>query len=382
MYERCGQIAGYTSYHQLLRGSQIALMEPWKFVGFKIPHWKVPLYQEPYRANGLDFDISSEDFRNEDVIESQNYGASLIETAFSPWMDLLDAIVSLNASRLNASRLERLVGVNTGKLSPNRAADYLNRVAAQLQNTDAAKAKQNLRKGLIQTVINHLIPIWGDSKGRLDISALEGNPNIDALEDIMFHVKRLGSALGVDPALLGFGEMLSGGLGDGGFFRISIMAAIKANMLRRAIVTGLEELFDIHVAYKYGKVFLPGQKPWRIMFNSLSSAMEREEAENRLERVNYATGIANLVSLLDPDGSGMDRGAYRNFIWTDILKVDEEKFAAMHPKKLENAPLGGGMPPQPPGAGNQDAITESATGNPDEIRNIVYQCLTDFYAEE
>lgn len=31
-------------------------------------------------------------------------------------------------------------------------------------------------------------------------------------------VKRLGGALGVDPSLLGFGDMLSGGLGDGASF--------------------------------------------------------------------------------------------------------------------------------------------------------------------
>lgn len=52
-------------------------------------------------------------------------------------------------------------------------------------------------------------------------------------------MKRLGGALGVDPSLLGFGDMLSGGLGDGGFFRVSVLAAVKANLIRAAIRDGL-----------------------------------------------------------------------------------------------------------------------------------------------
>jgi len=152
--------------------------------------------------------------------------------------------------------------------------------------------------------------------------------------------------LGIDPALMGFGEMLSGGLGDGGFFRLSIMAAIKSNMLRSAIATGLDTLFDIHVAYKHGKVFLPGQKPWRIMFNSVSSAIEREEMENKEGRVNFATMLASLVATIDPEMGRIDKQALHNFIWTDILKVDEEKFKAIFTGKA-------------PAPGNDD-ITESA----------------------
>ena len=54
-------------------------------------------------------------------------------------------------------------------------------------------------------------------KGGIQIDTVQGTPDINGLEDVLFHVKRLGSAVGVAPSLLGFGDMLSGGLGDGGF---------------------------------------------------------------------------------------------------------------------------------------------------------------------
>jgi len=336
IYEQAGQVAGFTAAHQnpLQNTGYISLMEPWKFVAFRIPIWKAESEIEPPRLDGSIFDISNDDFRAESIIESQNYGTSLIETAFAPWMDLQEAILSLNMSRKNAARLERLIGVNTGRLSPQRASQYLNTVSNQILKVNQANAKQSLRRGYVQTVINHLIPIFGDGKGRLDIASMEGNPNLDGLADVDFHVKRLGSALGVDPALLGFGEMLSGGLGDGGFFRISVLAAIKANMLRRAVLSGLENLFDIHVAYKYGKVFLPGEKPWRVVFNSVSSALEREERENLEGRVTFATMMGQLIQIIDAEFTAVDRNALANYMFTDIMRIDEEKFRKMFPGKI------------------------------------------------
>mgnify|MGYP006905534191 CR=1 FL=1 len=79
--------------------------------------------------------------------------------------------------------------------------------------------------------------------------------------------------------MLGFADFLSGGLGDGGFMRVSIMAAMKAQSLRKAIFNGVQRLCELHVAYKYGKVFLPEDQPWKITFNSVSTALEREERE-------------------------------------------------------------------------------------------------------
>lgn len=330
-YQQAGQLAGYSSTWQQASTAGMQMMEPWKFVAFKIPVWKT-VSTEPQRIDAKPFDISIDDYEQDTVIESQNYGQSLIETAFVPWMDLQDAITSINMSRKNAARLERMIGVNTGKLNPQKAAQYLNIVSGQMQKTDKSNAEKSLKKGFIQTVINHIIPIFGDGRGRLDISTVEGSPNIDGLADIDFHIKRLGSALGIDPALLGFGEMLAGGLGDGGFFRVSVLASIKANLLRQAVLDGVERLCEIHIASKMGKVFLPGQKPWRVMFNSVSTALEREERENMEGRAGFATALVQMVQLMDQEFATVDKQSFANYLWTDILRVPEEKFALMFPK--------------------------------------------------
>lgn len=329
-YHQAGQLAGFSSTWQQAGAAGMQMMEPWKFVSFKIPVWK-SVKTEPQRIDAKPFDIAVDDYELDTVIETQNYGQSLLETAFVPWMDLQDAITSLNMSRKNAARLERMIGVNTGKLNPQKAAQYLNVVSGQIQKTDKAMAEQSLRKGFVQTVINHILPIFGDGRGRLDISTVEGSPNIDGLADVDFHIKRLGSALGIDPALLGFGDMLAGGLGDGGFFRVSVLAAIKANLLRQAIHEGVDRLCEIHIASKMGKVFLSGEKPWRVNFNALSTALEREERENMEGRIGFATACVQMIQLMDQEFATVDKQALANYLWTDILKVPEEKFSLMFP---------------------------------------------------
>jgi hypothetical protein len=367
IYERAGQLAGYTSAYQGAEKGLIQLMEPWKFVEFKTPQWDMDISLEPVRYEEQPFDLALDDTESEGLVESQNYGQSLIATAFGPWLDLLDAIQSLTMSRKNAARLERLVGVNTGKLSPQRAAEYLGVVAKQLQTTEKRKAEDSFRRGYILTTINRLIPIWGDGKGRLEISTVEGNPNIESLADVEFHIHRLGSALGVDPSLLGFGEQLSGGLGDGGFFRMSVIAAMKATQLRRAITTGIERLFDIHVAYKHGQVFPPGQKPWRVMLKSVATAIEQEEMQNRESRINYAMLVGQLLQTIDPEMQSLEKNTFNNWVFTDLLKMDEEKFKMVFKKVKdntgENPEEGSGEIPGPQNNNEQDEGAENGADN-------------------
>lgn len=336
-YEKAGQLAGFTSTYQGTSAAQkgLRLLPPWTFVGFEIPHWKNSSEIEPVSLGTMPVDLSLDTYGEEGLVESQEYGSSLIETAYQPWLDLLDAIDSLNASRRNASRLERIIGVSTGRLDPMKAARYLNHIASHVLHTDKDMAAgQSLRKGNVQTVVNRIFPLHGE-RGRLDINTVQGTPDINAVEDINLHIKRLGSALGIDPAMLGFGDFLAGGLGDGGFYRVSLMAAMKANFLRQALQKGIDRLCEIHIAYKHNKVFLPGEKPWRVVFNAVSTALEREEQENLETRVNVASGLVGLVTTMDPEFASIDKRALFNFLWTHVLRKDEESFKEVCPEGQE-----------------------------------------------
>lgn len=164
-------------------------------------------------------------------------------------------------------------------------------------------------------------------------------------------MKRLGGALGVDPSLLGFGDMLSGGLGDGGFFRVSVLAAVKANLIRAAIRDGLNQICQIHCAYRYGKVYVPGTEPWSIRFNSVSSAIEREEAETQEKLAGIAGGIVQVLAAVDQDFSIADKREVMH-VACRMMHVSEDDFNAMVPppedgQEEEQDGKGNGRKPEP-----------------------------------
>lgn len=164
-------------------------------------------------------------------------------------------------------------------------------------------------------------------------------------------MKHLGGALGVDPSLLGFGDMLSGGLGDGGFFRVSVLAAVKANLIRAAIRDGLNQICQIHCAYRYGKVYVPGTEPWSIRFNSVSSAIKREEAETQEKLAGIAGGIVQVLAAVDQDFSIADKREVMH-VACRMMHVSEDDFNAMVPppeygQEDEQDGKGNGRKPEP-----------------------------------
>ena len=207
-------------------------------------------------------------------------------------------------------------------------------ISERLTNASQNIQTQSYMRGNVQTVVNHIIPNFAE-KGSVAVETVQGTPDISGLEDVLFHIKRLGSAVGVDPALLGFGDMLSGGLGDGGFFRVSVMAGAKADLLRRAIKNGLHRLCEIHVAYKYGKVFLPQDCPWQIGFNAVSTAIEREAQEALESRASVAGGVVSAIAMLDQEFSFADKRELAREIWR-ILKMDDETFERVFPRQKDD----------------------------------------------
>ncbi len=345
-YERAGQLAGYTHRHQRQTAQQgmIRLMEPWKFVTFKVQQYMLRTTVEPHRFRPLEFDIERDDYWNEEPIESVNYGTSLMSTAYDPWMDLQEAILSLNVSRRNASKRDRFVGVNVGKMDVIRAAKYYNMLADQFQRKAEESARRSLKDGYVKTINNHIFPIYGSGSGQVNIQTEESPVDVSSIEDVQFHVNRLAAAHGIDKSLLGFTEDLAGGLGEGGFFRMSIAAAIKANQIRRAMIPGIERLFNIHIALKYGKVFTDEDRPYKLTFNSLNTAIQREESEAKESAANYGTAVATLMQMLDPELSRFDFRGSAHHIFTDIMRIDEKTVESMIAKIKEGEATDSGDP--------------------------------------
>lgn len=324
-YERGGRVAGFTSEYlkEKESGGQIRLVEPWQLVPVRIPYWQPKLNVEPTNISGHQYSLY-DDLHRRIPTETQNYGTSLFEFCYPAWRDLTTALRSLKASRNNASRIDRFITLGMDNLDPAQAANYINLIGSQLRRDMEAIAARTKKTGFIPTVINRLIPTLGGSKGAVGIDTQVISPDIQHIEDIMFHLKRMSGGLGIDASMLGWGDLMSGGLGDGGFFRTSIQAAQRANWIRQGLRTAGNRLIDIHMAHKYGKVFPAGvARPVEIKFHSLNTAIELEEAEAREVRTNWGLSLATLLDLIE-NGQLSKSETFKQLILNDIVQIDPE----------------------------------------------------------
>lgn len=369
-YERAGELAGFTSEHfqHEKHGHAIRLIEPWMLVAIKIPHWTPDINIEPTPTSAEKYSLFDGDIMARTPIETQNYGTSFFANSHEPFLDLLEALLSLRASRRNASRIDRMIGVNMENLDPYAAADYMNLVSGQLKADVDDLNKRQQQRGLLGAVRNSLIPILGTSGG-LSFDTQVGNADIQHIEDVMFHLKRLASTVAIDPSLLGWSDMMAGGLGEGGWFRTAIQATVRADWLRKAVETFLHRIIDIHLAYKYSKTFVGSQRPYRIEFNSLNTAIEIEESENRAMRVDFATSVMTLLDSFAQSSVGKSK-ATADHLLTNLMKMPKEESEKIISDLVNSA------------SKDESMLESIGTGDRDVIRRELISIIEEINSEE
>lgn len=324
-YERSGQLAGFTleKLKSKPSGEQVRLAEPWALIALKIPSYRPDMNIEPVNYSGEEYSLYS-DIYHRLPIETQNYGSSMLHTAYESWTLLRQSIASMQASRNNASLIDRMISVSTDNLDAARAAEYVNMVAGQFQQGRESIAKQSTKTGFVPTVLNTIIPVMtGGAKGGVNIDTFTTDPNISHIEDILFNLKRMCGTLGMEPSMIGFSDMMSTGLGDGGYLRNALQSTIRANQIRKAAATFVKRAIDIHTAFKDGKVWPEGEEPFEICFNSLSTAVEAEEAAAAEGRANYATIVLTMLDMLE-QSSVNKSPTLKNHFYTNVLELEPE----------------------------------------------------------
>lgn len=196
--------------------------------------------------------------------------------------------------------------------------------------------------------IRHILPVF-DQKQLLQIQGVNagggggtGRAGNISIEDVLFHAKLLSGSLGVDITMLGFADMMSGGLGDGGFFRTSAQAAERSRTIRFALSEFFNHIADIHVLYKYGQAFKKKDRPWVINYYGSISALETERQKTQSDAMN--AGMILVQTLMQAKDLGMDAKATMHLLET-VMKLDTEAakiYADAIEKAKASAPEEGG----------------------------------------
>lgn len=338
MYERGGQLAGFTNQHMRKHEtSGVEPIPPWGLIPLRIPYDTPDIDEKPDTKVTAQYSLVNEDHR-EIAIETQNYGDSFIIHAYEPLMDLKESILSLRASRVNASKRERLIKTFLGKLGAKQSAQWLSELYEAIKSDDDWNQRRHAAAGTRSTVENKFLPMKEGTN--IETEMLQADPNIQHISDIEFYMKQVAAYMGLDYTQLGFADQMSGGLGEGGFNQVSLQSARRPALLRMAIENFINDACMLHIFYAKGKPLLKtGGYPWEVHFTSLNAAIKQAEEDEARQRADRAATLASVVDAIVQGATSQSKTLTRNLLG-DALNASEEELDAIMAELFEEPESG------------------------------------------
>ena len=268
-------------------------------------------------------------------------GGSLIYSAEEPYRNLVASLLGLVGQRWMDSIDEQMLTVNLNDMSQAMQKKFIDSITKMLKRSKEV-AEEAVKGGRpIMERIRHVIPVFGEKQLTTVQPANGGQPGRAgsiSIEDVMLHARLLAGAIGVDLSMIGFADQMSGGLGEGGFFRTSAQAAERARVIRVALAECFNQIIDIHTLRRYGVVFAPSERPWNINFYGSISALEAERQRTRSDGMGVGLMLAQAMQAMKEMGASKE--VMIRFL-ADIMMLDEEQ-ATLYAQIVDAEPPGGG----------------------------------------
>jgi len=233
-------------------------------------------------------------------------GGSLLYNAEEAYDNLTASLLGLVGQRWMDSIDEQMVAVNLESMTLEQQKRFVESVTKMLKASKnyAERAVESGRP--IMERIRHIIPVFNE-KQLTTVGPANGGQSGRAgsisIEDVLLHARLLSGSIGVDLSMIGFADQLSGGLGEGGFFRTSAQAAERARIIRVAVCECFNHIADIHTMRRYGMVFNASERPWDISLFGSISALEAEKQRTRSDGMNAGMMLAQAMQTLKEMGA-------------------------------------------------------------------------------
>lgn len=282
-------------------------------------------------------------------------GGSFLDAAEESFDNLLSALSGLVGQRILSSIDENIISANFAGMTLEQRKEFKSSLVKMLQSSKARIEEAVANNQPATSRFFHVMPTFND-KQLAQISSFSGGGGSGGnftTEDVIFHAKMLSGALGIDLSMLGFADQLNGGLGEGGFFRVSAQAAERSRLIRTSLTEFFNECIEVHCLARYGWVFEEKDRPYSINYFGSISALESEKAATRERAMNSSAMLVQTMAGIRE--LGIDEAAVK-LIFTKLMDMDGDLAEALAKALTKSTPPAGAMGDM--GGGNPDGADE------------------------
>ena len=295
-FEQAGETIGFHGLEEEDYERTIAKLTPMQMLRVKMP--RITNVPQMSRQVWQDEKTLIYDNRYDNPILPSEVGGSFLYPIEEPWQDVTISRAGLNNQQIADSVKQAFLTINMEGMPPKQAKKYREGLAKMLGNY--RKQVEDAFKGgeALYGTKYHVMPQWGEKQILQSVGDLTQRQAPLNEGTLMLNLRRLAGGLGIDLALMGWADMLAGGLGDGAAFHTSAQIMNRSMLIRQAIIDALNHLMSIHWGIKYGEHFDSKEYPWQFDFYSDQNAAASQALNNKQNRANTTTIQVQAIQMI------------------------------------------------------------------------------------
>ena len=294
-YEQGGRTVGYHALEKINSERKIAKLTTIQLARVKMPRSQF-VNQQPLMPAIQRAALEIDDIEKLPIIPSQ-VGGSLILEAEKAWKNFNVLLGSMTNQQIADSVETGFLQLNHEGMTPADRKKYMGGLTRTLQRR-ADMIRKALEGGDATWKANYVVlPTSSEKQALNPIGELSQRRSQITIEPVMIALRRLTGTMGLDVSLVGWADMLAGGLGDGAAFHTSARIMQDSILIRQAMTECFDHLANLHFGFKHGVSF-EQEKPWVFEYYSDISAATTEALSNKQTRLNTLTLAGNAIATL------------------------------------------------------------------------------------
>lgn len=299
-FEQGSKTVAYFALNPKNWSKVITKLNATQMVRMKLPRIQnVPQF-DPVEASLISQMLEGDDPEELPILPAQVGGSFLIAIE-KTYDDVILALTTMNSQQVADAVNQMFLTLNMAGMPPAQRDAYIRGLEGMLK--DHEKFVKNAMEGGegIWNTKYHVLPTWDEKQILNPVGDIKGQRNSPVnIETFMINVRLLMGGIGLDPSMVGWADMLSGGIGDGAAFHTSSQIMRRSMYIRQSAVQFANDIMHIDWGYCYNEQFDAGELdfPWQIEFSSTQSAAVTEENTNKQTQMNTSLLKIQVITSL------------------------------------------------------------------------------------